>query len=140
MDISKTSYHIQFKIKMPNPFQEPPASSKAPNQDLKDMDVLCTFKITIESQNSESGCIKDHLPYPYEDQYLKLNSGTFSILQIPKSGLKGQGYSFHLQNEDREPKLGSWVYQRPVTISKSRSISQTQLRNLRHTPNSQIRT
>ena len=28
-----------------NPNQEPPVSSKAPNQDLKDMDVLCTFKL-----------------------------------------------------------------------------------------------
>ena len=32
--------HIQIKIKMPNPSQEPPASSKAPNQELKDMDML----------------------------------------------------------------------------------------------------
>ena len=43
--------HIQINIKMTNPSQEPPASSKAPNEDLKDMDVLCTFKIKIESQN-----------------------------------------------------------------------------------------
>ena len=48
MGISKTSGHIQIKIKMPNPSQEPPASSKAPDKDLKDMDVLCTFKIKIE--------------------------------------------------------------------------------------------
>jgi len=32
--------HIQIKIKMPNPSHEPPASSKAPNQELKDMDML----------------------------------------------------------------------------------------------------
>ena len=51
MGISKTSDHIQIKIKMPNPSQEPPASSKAPNEVLKDMDVLYTFKIKIESQN-----------------------------------------------------------------------------------------
>ena len=48
MGISKISDHIKIKIKMPNPSQEPPASSKAPNEDLKDMDVLCTFKIKIE--------------------------------------------------------------------------------------------
>ena len=53
--VSKTSDYIQIKIKMPNPSQEPPASSKAPNEDLKDIDVLCTFKIEIESQNSEYG-------------------------------------------------------------------------------------
>ena len=59
MGISKTSDQIQIDIKMPNPSQEHPASSKAPNTDLKDMDVLCTFKIKIESQNLEYGCTKD---------------------------------------------------------------------------------
>merc|ERR1711954_440075 len=59
MGVSKTSDHIQIKIKMPNPSQEPPGSSKAPNEDLKDIDVLCTFKIKLESQNSEYGCTKD---------------------------------------------------------------------------------
>ena len=53
--VLKTSGHIQIKIKMPNPSQEPPASSKAPNQDLKDIDVLCTTKIKIESQNLDHG-------------------------------------------------------------------------------------
>ena len=59
MDVSKASDHIQIKNKMPNPSQEPPASSKAPNEDLKDMDVLCTFKIKVESQNLDPGCMKD---------------------------------------------------------------------------------
>ena len=59
MVVSKTSDHIQIKIKMTNPSQDPPVSSKAPNQDLKDMDVLCIFKIKIESQISDHGCIKD---------------------------------------------------------------------------------
>ena len=30
-----------------NPSQEPQASSRAPNEDLKDTDVLSTFKIKI---------------------------------------------------------------------------------------------
>ena len=47
--LSKTSNYIQIKIKMTDPSQEPPASSKAPNEDFKDMDVLCTLKIMIES-------------------------------------------------------------------------------------------
>ena len=47
MDISKSSDRIQLKIKMPNPSQEPAASSKATNEDLNGMDVLCTFKIKI---------------------------------------------------------------------------------------------
>ena len=48
MGKSKTSDQIQIKIHMPHPNQEPPASSKASNEDLKDMDVLCTFEIKIE--------------------------------------------------------------------------------------------
>ena len=59
MGVLKTIDPIIVKIKMPNPSQECPASSKAPNEDLKDMDVLCTFKIKIESQNSDHGCVKD---------------------------------------------------------------------------------
>ena len=64
MGVLKISDHVQIKIKMPNPSQEPPASSKAPNDDLKDMYVLCAFKIKIESQNSDYWYIKDKWPYP----------------------------------------------------------------------------
>ena len=56
---AKTSDHIQSKIKMLNLREEPTASCKAPNQDFKDIDVLYTFKIKIESQNLEHGCIKE---------------------------------------------------------------------------------
>ena len=49
-----------MKIKIPKASQEPPASSKAPNKDLKDMDILCTFKIKIQTQNLDNGCVKDH--------------------------------------------------------------------------------
>ena len=70
MCVPKTSDHIQIKIKMQNPSQEPPASSKAPKQDFKDMDVLCTFKIKIESQNLKYGITKDQWPYAnhYQDE------------------------------------------------------------------------
>ena len=47
MGVSKTSDQIQIMIKMPNPSQEPSASSKAQNPDFTDMNVLCTFKIKI---------------------------------------------------------------------------------------------
>ena len=67
-DLPKTSDHIKINIRMPNPSQEPPASSKAPNQDLKDMDVLCTFKIKLDGQNWENGCTKDQWPYPNQYQ------------------------------------------------------------------------
>ena len=59
MVVSTTSDLTQIKIKMSNPSQEPPASSKAPNEDFKDMDVLCTLKIKIESKNLEYEYIKD---------------------------------------------------------------------------------
>merc|ERR1712081_116960 len=140
MGISKTSDHIQIKIKMTNPSQEPLASSKVSNEDLKDVDVLNTFKIKIESLNSDHGCIKDQLPYSNQDQDAKPQSGTSSILQSPKPGLKGHGCSLHLQNQDGGPKFGSWVYQRPVTISKSRSRCQTPVRNLQRPPKPQMRT
>merc|ERR1711954_65704 len=104
MVISRTNDHIQIKIKMPNPIIEPAASSKAPNEDLKNMDVLCTFKIKIEIQNLDHGCIKDQLPYTKQDQDAKLQSGTSSILQSPKSGHKGHGCSLNLQSQEREQK------------------------------------
>ena len=66
MDVSKTSNHIQ--IKMSNPIQEPPGSPKAPSQDLKDKDVLFTFKIKTKSHNLESERSKD----PNQDPDAKL--------------------------------------------------------------------
>ena len=51
MGVLKTNDYIQNKIKIPNQSQKPPVSSIAANQDLKDMDVLYTSKIKIESQN-----------------------------------------------------------------------------------------
>ena len=45
MDVSKIFDQSQLNIKMPDPNQELSASSKTPNQNLKDMDVLCTFQI-----------------------------------------------------------------------------------------------
>ena len=51
-------YHYVLKCKMQNLHQDPPASSKAQNEDLKDMNVLCTFKIKLESQNLDDGVVK----------------------------------------------------------------------------------
>ena len=55
-------------IQMPNHSQEPPASSKAPDQDLKDMDVLRTFKVKIESKILIMGLSKtwDHIQIKIE--------------------------------------------------------------------------
>ena len=84
MGVSKTSEHIKIKIKMPYLSQEPPASSKAQNEDLKDLDILCTFKVKIETQKLDHGYIKDKLSYPNRDQDAKPLSGTSSIHQNPK--------------------------------------------------------
>ena len=105
-------------IKMHQPSQEHPASSETPNQDLKDIDVLCTFKIKIGSRSSEHGYIKDQWPYSNQGQDVKLQSRTSGILQSPKSGLKGHACSLHLQNQNKKHKFGAWEYQRPVAISK----------------------
>ena len=59
MGVPKTSDNIKIEIHMQIPSQEPPASSKSQNKDLKDMEVLCTFKLKIENQNSEQGHQKD---------------------------------------------------------------------------------
>ena len=58
-----------------------------------------------------------------KDQDAKLQSGTLSILQSPKSGLKGHGCSSHLQNQDKGTKVITWMYQRPLTMTKARSRS-----------------
>ena len=83
MGASKTTdhIHIQIKIKKQNLSQEPLAPIKAPKQDIKDWDVLGTFKVNRDRQTSKHGCLKDHWPYPSQDQGAKLDSGTFSLLQ-----------------------------------------------------------
>ena len=83
--VPKTSDHIKLKIQMQNPSQEHPASCKALIQDLKDMYVPCTFKIKIESQNLDHGCIKDQGAYQNQDPDAKSQSGTSSILQNTKN-------------------------------------------------------
>ena len=162
MGISKTGDPFQIKIKVPNPSQIPTASSKALNEDLKDMDVLCTLKIKLYSQNSDHGCGKDQRPYPNKfkvpsptqepSAFSKAQNEDFqdldvlctfkikrerqdlecgwsknwwpylikiemqnpsqappsSILQSPKWGLKEHECSLHFQNQDREPKFGTW--------------------------------
>ena len=118
----KTSDHIQIKTKIPNSSQEPPASSKTPNEDL------------------EHGCIKDQWPYQNQDQDAKHQSGTSSFLQISKLGLRGHGCSLHIQNKDNDTKFQTCINSSPVTISRSRSRCKTQVRNLQQTPNPQMRT
>ena len=85
MGVSKTSDDIQIKIKMTNPSQEPPASSKALNQDLNDMNILCTFKTKMETQNLKHCCVKDQRPYQNHDLDFEPRLGISRVLQSPKS-------------------------------------------------------
>ena len=129
MGVSKTCDYIQIKIKMPNPSQEPPVSSKAPNEDLKDIDVLCTFRFKIESQNSNHGCIKDQWPYPNHDQNAKPQSGTSSILQSPKWGLRSTDvlctlkFRIESQNLDHGCIKDQWPYPNHNQDAKPQSAS-----------------
>ena len=78
-------------MKIPNPSQEPPASFKAPNKDLEDMDALFTFKIKIEEKDMEQGCIKDQQPYPNK---IKMPNPIFrksNILHKPNKDQPGLG-------------------------------------------------
>ena len=89
MSLSKTSDHIQIKIKMPTPHQEPPASSKSANEVLKDMDVLCTFKIKIESWNSEYKCIKNQWPVQIKIKMQNPSQEHPASSKAPNDDLKG---------------------------------------------------
>ena len=88
----------------------------------------------MESQNQAHVHIKDQRLYPNQSQDAKLQSETSSVLQSPESGLKGHACSLSLQNQDKEPKFVSWMYQRPMSICKSRSRCPTQVRNLQCQP------
>ena len=59
MSVSKISNHIQINIRVTNPTQEPPASSKVPNKDFKYIYLLFTFEIKIEIQHLRHWPIKD---------------------------------------------------------------------------------
>ena len=48
-----------------------------PQSGLKGHGCFCTFKIKVESQNLDHGCIKDQWPYPNQDQDTKPQAGTF---------------------------------------------------------------
>ena len=64
------------------------------------MDVLCTFKISIESQNFEHECTKYQLPYLNQDQDAEFQSGASSIILSYKSKLEGHRCSLNHQNQD----------------------------------------
>ena len=116
MDISKTNDHIQINIKMPNPSQEPSASSKPSNEYLKYMDIFCTFKIKIESQYLDHGYIKDQWPYPNQDQDAKPSQEPPASSKARFQDLKNMGVlcifniKIESQNFDNEYINDQWLY------------------------------
>ena len=62
----KSIDYIQVKINFPYPSKEPEASL-SPNQDFKDVGVLCTLKTSVGSHNFEDLCVKYNSPYPNQD-------------------------------------------------------------------------
>ena len=71
--------------------------------------------------------IKDQWPYPNQDQDLEPWSRTSSILQTPKSELKGHECSLQFSNQIN----WNMGVSRLVTKSELRSRSQTPVRNLK---------
>ena len=58
----------EIKIKIQDPSQEPPESSKAQNQDLKDVDVLFTKIWNIDlSKTSDNTQIQIKNPNPFQE-------------------------------------------------------------------------
>ena len=102
MGVPNTNDNIQIKIKILNPSQEPPLSSKAQNQGEEDMDVLYTFKIKIKRQNLDCWCMKEQLLFPNQDKDAKYQSRTSRVLQSQESGLKGHGCSLYLKYQDSQ--------------------------------------
>ena len=88
MGVPKTSDHIQIKVQMPNPSQEPPVSSNAPNEVSKDIDLLCTLKIKLESQKLEYRGIKDHCPYQIKIKMQNPSQEPPASIKAPNKKLK----------------------------------------------------
>ena len=71
MGVWQTIGHIQIMTKIANPTQEPPVSLRIQNEDLKDMDVFCTFKTMMKSQKQKHQCIEPPAPNNATNKDLK---------------------------------------------------------------------
>ena len=132
----KDQWPSENKIKIPTPSQEPSASSKAPNQAIKDTDVFCTFKAKKGSQNFDLGVketgghIQIQIKTPPSNSHIRRKPQirtyrTWMFFDKPMIQIFR-----HLQNQDSGPIFGSTGYQKPVTISKSRSRFLTKVRSV----------
>ena len=68
MGVPKTSDHIKINIRMQNPSQEPPVSSKAPNQDLKEKSIWrAKILYMVVSKTIDKIQIKIKMPNPSQE-------------------------------------------------------------------------
>merc|ERR1712081_67188 len=132
-----TNDHIQMEIKMPTPSQQSPAPSKAPTQDIKGYG--CSLHLQNQDREPKFGpwvCQRTVNIFKSRSRY---QTPVRNLQCPPKPQMRTlkKWMFLHPQNQEREPKFRSWVYQRPVTISKSRSKFQTPVRNLKYPPKPQ---
>ena len=111
--LMKLKNHMQIMIKIPS------MSSKASDQDKKNMDALCTLEY-----------------YIFNQEYIKANNyiQIMTKILVPNqkhsaspnliTGLKGHGCFLHLKNQERKLKLRTCLYWRLMTISLSNPIQE----------------
>ena len=126
----KANDHIQIKIKIPNLNHHPPVFSKALNQDLKDMNVLCTFKTKIGSQNLEHGCTivpKTSDPFSIKIKILNPSQDPLAFLKASNQDFKDMDIlgAFKIKIEGKKLEHGStkdqWPYPNQYQDDESQS-------------------
>ena len=85
---------------MPRPSQEPAASSKVPNQDLKEMDVLCAKRKNMDVLKTSM--------YPNEDPNLNPSHEPPASSKAPNQDLKDTDvlYTFKIKIESQNAEYG----------------------------------
>ena len=110
MTISKSRLRSQ-----PKPSQKPPVSSKAQNQDLRDMMFFAYSKSKYRPKfrslvhQSDNIQIKFKMPTPPQEPLASSESPCLDLKDMDVLG------NFKIKTK---PKLGTWVYKRPLAISR----------------------
>ena len=115
-------HHWQYKNQDPNTKPQSGTSRilHQPKPGLKEKG--CSLHLQNHDREPKFGSWVSQTPlniYINKEIVANPQSGTCSILQCPKWALGGIGCPLHLQDQDGE-KFRYWMYQRPVTIFKSR--------------------
>ena len=117
--VTRTKKLTKLKVKIPNSNQEPPASPKAQIQVNKDMRVLCTFKLNIETQNWEQRFLGPNYTYQIPSQEPISNQEPPASSTSPIQGNKDMRhlciFKLNIENSNSEQRfLGpKQTYQNP---------------------------